>query len=60
MHDQTFSRDVILRNVVILTGIWILALMAICKVRYDTAGNTYRFNQLQRLAWYGVVLKANQ
>lgn len=60
MRKTTLCRFAICRNVTCLICGWLLILLGIAEVRYASVIGTERYNSLQRLAWYGVILKANQ
>ncbi|MEO0534883.1 MAG: hypothetical protein AAF215_13585 [Cyanobacteria bacterium P01_A01_bin.123] len=53
-------RKRVVRNSLLLFFLWITALWTLYDVRYSNMGGTAQYQKLQRLAWYGVVLKANQ
>ncbi len=60
MLHQPCCKKMITRNVVCLAlGCGILAL-AIAEIQARTFHGTTRFNRLQRLGWYGMVLNTNK
>jgi hypothetical protein len=59
MYRSSLCRFAICRNLACLFLTGLLLLLGIAEVRYASNGGTDRYDNIQKLAWYGVILKAN-
>ena len=60
LNPHTHCRKRIFCNSLILLTLWVAVIWTLYGVRHSNLGGTAKYQKLQRLAWYGVVINSNQ